>query len=127
MTTQDVTRSERLTRQDILKYAGGAAAAASASDALAQRAEGQPLLGNPHSSRMTAFVSDNTEKARMLEERYGVRRFYGYSDHDDIAGDDEIDCIYIVLPVGLHTEYTIRALEAGKRVLCKKPARSVKP
>jgi glucose-fructose oxidoreductase len=124
--------------------------------ALGQRAEGQPMVGNPTlpepaarrtrwavvglgtfaigqvipgflgagKSRVTALVSGNADKARRLGERHGVSRFYHYANFDRIAEDDEIDCVYIVLPVGLHAEYTIRALKAGKHVLCEKPMAS---
>jgi predicted dehydrogenase len=73
---------------------------------------------------MTAFVSGSPDKQAELGARYGVDRFYSYDNYDDIARDPEIDCVYIVLPVGLHAEYTIRALEAGKHVLCEKPMAS---
>ena len=75
-------------------------------------------------SRITAFVSGNPDKARDLGARYGVSRLYNYDNFDSIADDDQIDCVYIVLPVGLHAEYTIRALRAGKHVLCEKPMAS---
>ncbi|MGB3723509.1 MAG: Gfo/Idh/MocA family oxidoreductase [Pacificimonas sp.] len=75
-------------------------------------------------SRMTAFVSGNAGKARQVGARYGVDRFYSYADYDRIADDPEIDCVYIALPTGLHAEYTIRALDAGKHVLCEKPMAS---
>ena len=80
-----------------------------------------PGFGNARRSRITAFVSGNPQKARALGEAYGVARFYDYAGYDEIAQDEEIDCIYIALPVGLHAEYAIRALEAGKHVLCEKP------
>ncbi|MEW4449455.1 Gfo/Idh/MocA family oxidoreductase [Qipengyuania sp. JC766] len=83
-----------------------------------------PGFANARHSRLTAFVSGNADKARELGARYGVSRFYGYDDYDRIADDPEIDCVYIVLPVGLHAEYTIRALDAGKHVLCEKPMAS---
>jgi predicted dehydrogenase len=75
-------------------------------------------------SRMTAFVSGSPDKQKDLGARYGVSRFYNYDNFDSIANDPEIDCVYIVLPVGLHAEYTIRALKAGKHVLCEKPMAS---
>lgn len=75
-------------------------------------------------SRMTAFVSGNPQKARDLGARYGVGKFYDYGNFDTIAADKDIDCVYIALPVGLHAEYTIRALKAGKHVLCEKPMAS---
>lgn len=83
-----------------------------------------PGFRDARQSRMTAFVSGNPQKAADLGARYGVSRFYNYANYDSIARDAEIDCVYIVLPVGLHAEYTIRALEAGKHVLCEKPMAS---
>lgn len=148
---------DKPTRRQVLTYGAAAAAlAATSGKAAAQRAEGQPLIGNPQlpdvpgermrwaivglgsfavgqvipgfadarHSRMTAFVSGNAAKARDLGARYEVDRFYGYDNFDRIADDDQIDCVYIVLPVGLHAEYTIRALKAGKHVLCEKPMAS---
>jgi predicted dehydrogenase len=86
--------------------------------------EAIPGFGDARLSRMTAFVSGNPAKARDLGARYGVTRFYDYGNFDTIAADPEIDCVYIILPVGLHAEFTIRALKAGKHVLCEKPMAS---
>jgi len=83
-----------------------------------------PGFANAGSSQMTAFVSGNPAKAKDLAARFGVARTYGYDNFDEIAKDKDIDCVYIVLPVGLHAEYTIRALKAGKHVLCEKPMAS---
>ncbi len=83
-----------------------------------------PGFADARRSRMTAFVSGNASKARDLGARHGVSKFYDYANYDTMKDNAEIDCVYIVLPVGLHAEYTIRALEAGKHVLCEKPMAS---
>jgi len=44
-----------------------------------------------------------------------------YSDFDEMLGDEEIELVDVTLPTYLHAEYAIRALEAGKHVLCEKP------
>jgi predicted dehydrogenase len=75
-------------------------------------------------ARMTAFVSGSPDKQKDLGARFGVSKFYNYQNFDSIANDPEIDCVYIILPVGLHAEYTIRALKAGKHVLTEKPMAS---
>jgi predicted dehydrogenase len=75
-------------------------------------------------ARMTAFVSGSPAKQKDLGARFGVSRFYNYANFDSIANDPEIDCVYIILPVALHAEYTIRALKAGKHVLTEKPMAS---
>ena len=83
-----------------------------------------PGFADARQSRMTAFVSGNPAKARDLGARHDVSRFYDYANYDTMKDNAEIDCVYIVLPVGLHAEYTVRALEAGKHVLCEKPMAS---
>jgi glucose-fructose oxidoreductase len=151
-----MTENTRFTRREMIAAAGALPLAASAGRALAQEAEGQPLLGNPalpdppgarmgwaivglgtfavgqviprfgdaRQSKLAAFVSGNPDKARELGQRYGVDRFYTYDTYNRMADDPSIQCVFIALPVGLHAEYTIRALEAGKHVLCEKPMAS---
>ena len=86
--------------------------------------EAIPGFVDARQARMTAFVSGNPAKARDLGARHGVSRFYDYANYDTMKNDHEIDAVYVILPVGLHAEYTVRALEAGKHVLCEKPMAS---
>lgn len=83
-----------------------------------------PGFADARRSKITAFVSGSPQKAAQLGERYAVRHLYDYANFDRIIDNQEIECVYIVLPVGLHAEYTIRALKAGKHVLCEKPMAS---
>ena len=54
---------------------------------------------------------------------YGIdpKNIYNYENFDTIKDNPAIDVVYIVLPNGMHAEYTIRAAKAGKHVLCEKP------
>lgn len=82
-----------------------------------------PAFGLCDQANLAAFVSGHPDKAKFLAEIYGLphEKVYGYDDFDRIAKDDTIDVVYIVLPNSMHAEYTIKALQAGKHVLCEKP------
>ena len=82
-----------------------------------------PAFARCEKSRLTAFVSGSPEKARTLASRYGVdeKHIYTYADYERIRDNPDIDVIYVVLPNSMHAEYTVRALKAGKHVLCEKP------
>lgn len=82
-----------------------------------------PAFAKCEKSKVVAFVSGHPDKANKLALRYGVspKNIYNYQNYDTIKDNPEVDIIYIVLPNGMHAEYTIRGLQAGKHVLCEKP------
>lgn len=82
-----------------------------------------PAFAKCEKSKVVAFVSGHPDKAHKLALRYGVneKNIYNYENYDSIRNNSEVDVIYIVLPNGMHAEYTVRGLEAGKHVLCEKP------
>src|SRR4029077_9783322 len=82
-----------------------------------------PAFAKCEKSRVVAFVSGHPDKANKLALRYGVspKNIYNYQNYDSIKDNPEVDIIYIVLPNGMHAEYTVRGLQAGKHVLTEKP------
>ena len=74
-------------------------------------------------SRPVALVSGHPEKAKKVAEHYQInpKNIYGYENYDSLKDNSEIDVVYVVLPNSMHAEYTVRALRAGKHVLCEKP------
>lgn len=92
---------------------------------LGKLALGQIIPGfrNCRSARLTALVSGHADKANRIaaEHTLSPASVYNYANFDRIATDAKIDVVYIVLPNFMHAEYTIRALKAGKHVLCEKP------
>ncbi len=82
-----------------------------------------PAVTRSQTARLAGLVSGNRAKAEHVAARYGVpdAAIHDYDTFDRIADDPSIDVVYVVLPNGLHAEYTIRAHRAGKHVMCEKP------
>lgn len=82
-----------------------------------------PAFKDCKHARITALVSGSPDTARRLAAEYGVdsKNIYSYANFDSIKDNPAVDIVYIVLPPGLHAEYTVRAARAGKHVLCEKP------
>jgi predicted dehydrogenase len=82
-----------------------------------------PAFAKCEKSKVVAFVSGHPDKAHKLALRYAVspKNIYNYENYDSIKDNPDVDVIYIVLPNGMHAEYTVRGFEAGKHVLTEKP------
>ena len=78
-----------------------------------------PAMREAPSATLHALASRDEEKARAIAARFGAPRAYG--GYESLLADPEIDAVYIPLPNQLHFEWSSRALEAGKHVLCEKP------
>ena len=70
-------------------------------------------------SEVTTVASRAVDKGRAYAAEWRIPRVAG--SYEAMLDDPEIDVVYIPLPNSLHVEWTIRALEAGKHVLCEKP------
>lgn len=82
-----------------------------------------PALQETDNCYLAGIVTGTPSKAEEWKRQYNIPEgnIYNYDNYDQIADNPDIDIIYVVLPNGLHAEYTIRAAEAGKHVICEKP------
>ena len=71
---------------------------------------------------VVAVAARDVARAERFARRHGIPRVH--SSYDALLDDSEIDAVYNPLPNGLHCDWTLRALEAGKHVLCEKPIAS---
>lgn len=78
-----------------------------------------PGIIGADNSELYAVASRSKEKAADFAERFDAVK--SYNDYDQLLADQKIDAVYIPLPNGLHKEWTIKAAEAGKHILCEKP------
>lgn len=78
-----------------------------------------PAIQNSQRNVVLAIASRNLENAGNTAEKLNINKFYG--SYEELVSDPEIDAIYNPLPNNLHVEWTIKAMEAGKHVLCEKP------
>ena len=78
-----------------------------------------PAIAEASNAQLVAIASRDITRAEAVAANYpGVRALDSY---EALLGDSEIEAVYIPLPNSLHVEWTIRALAAGKHVLCEKP------
>jgi predicted dehydrogenase len=68
---------------------------------------------------VTAIASRNIDQAREVAAKLNIPTVYG--SYEELLLDDTIDAVYIPLPNHLHVEWAIKAIKAGKHVLCEKP------
>jgi D-xylose 1-dehydrogenase (NADP+, D-xylono-1,5-lactone-forming) len=68
---------------------------------------------------LVAVASRDQARSEAYAREWGIPRAYG--SYEALLDDPELEAVYISLPNTLHCEWSIRALEAGKHVLCEKP------
>jgi predicted dehydrogenase len=78
-----------------------------------------PAMQGGRHNEVVALASRDLDRARAAAEQLGLFRAYG--SYDALLADPDVDAVYIPLPNHLHVPWSLRALEAGKHVLCEKP------
>ena len=78
-----------------------------------------PAILASSNGQLRALASRNPHRARELFAHIPQVRIYGA--YESLLEDPEIEAVYIPLPNSMHAEWSIKALEAGKHVLCEKP------
>ncbi len=78
-----------------------------------------PAMQRGRLTQVVAIASRSLEKAQEAARRLGIPRAYG--SYAELLEDPEVEAIYNPLPNHLHVPWTLKALQAGKHVLCEKP------
>jgi predicted dehydrogenase len=78
-----------------------------------------PPLRTSKRNQLLAVASRSQDLAEKFADKWEIERVH--ASYDDLLADPDIDVIYNPLPNHLHAEWTIKAMQAGKHVLCEKP------
>ena len=78
-----------------------------------------PAIAASRNGRLVAIASRSRPRAEKMATEHRVARVL--DGYDDVLADRDVDAVYIPLVNNLHREWTLRALAAGKHVLCEKP------
>jgi D-xylose 1-dehydrogenase (NADP+, D-xylono-1,5-lactone-forming) len=78
-----------------------------------------PALQQTSAAHVLGVASSDEQRVRTTALRFDIER--AYSGYQALLDDHDLDAVYIALPNHLHREWTIRAAQAGKHVLCEKP------
>lgn len=79
-----------------------------------------PVIAATNGAVLYACAARDPERAAKFAEDNNIQKSYG--DYTDILADPNVDVVYIATPHMNHAELSIRAMKAGKSVLCEKPA-----
>ena len=82
-----------------------------------------PALLQTKDCYLAGIVTGTPAKEKIWQEKYNIpaKNIYNYENFDRIADNKDINIVYVVLPISMHKEFTIRAAKAGKHVICEKP------
>ncbi len=82
-----------------------------------------PALQLTEHCYLAGIVTGSPGKIKPWQEKYSIpdKNVYSYENMHTVANNPDIDVIYIVLPTGLHAQYSVMAANAGKHVWCEKP------
>lgn len=82
-----------------------------------------PALQQTKLCQLTGIVTGTPAKVDKWVSKFKIdkKNVYTYENFDKIKDNENIDIVYVVLPNSMHHEFTIRALKAGKHVICEKP------
>src|ERR1700728_3317884 len=78
-----------------------------------------PAMQRGEWCQIAAIASRDLKKAETAAKELGIGKAYG--SYEELLADPEVEAIYNPLPNHLHVPWSIKALEAGKHVLCEKP------
>jgi predicted dehydrogenase len=78
-----------------------------------------PAIQDAENCVVSAIASRDLAKARAMADRFSAPHAFG--SYEEMLASDKIDAVYIPLPTSQHVEWTIKAADAGKHVLCEKP------
>ncbi|MCJ8517976.1 putative dehydrogenase [Pseudorhizobium tarimense] len=78
-----------------------------------------PAIQDAENCVVTAVASRDLPRARAMADRFSVP--YAFGSYEEMLASDVIDAVYIPLPTSQHVEWSIKAADAGKHVLCEKP------
>lgn len=78
-----------------------------------------PGMQEADNCKLYAIAGRNIDKAMQFKNDFGFQKAYG--DYESLLLDDEVEAVYIPLPNDMHYEWVMKAIEAGKNVLCEKP------
>ena len=82
-----------------------------------------PAFTHCKHAKLTGIITGSPEKIPAWQEKHEIPdgNIYSYENMAEISKNKDIDVVYVITPTGTHADFSIRAFEAGKHVICEKP------